>query len=86
MSLRTVLACTAGLALSMPALAQAQSNREGTWETSLGVAIQNSAVDSGRKAQIIAIYYQVAAHTDSPTLHRRPGVHCRIDYHSSPCN
>ena len=43
MSLRIVLACTAGLALSMPALAQAQSNREGTWETSLGVAIQNSA-------------------------------------------
>ena len=42
MRMKTVLACVAGFALAVPPLAQAQG-REGTWETSLGVAFQNSA-------------------------------------------
>ena len=42
MRMKTVLACVAGFALAVPAMAQAQG-RQGTWETSLGVAFQNSA-------------------------------------------
>jgi opacity protein-like surface antigen len=43
MSFRNVIVCTAGIVLSMPAIVHAAGGREGTWETSLGVAIQNSA-------------------------------------------